>query len=322
MIAGQLRASARSGLRLARHSSLWLTRVVVVALLLAVILVGAAAVLLRQWVLPNINDFRDQVAAAISRAANQRVTIGALEGSWDGLHPRLAIHDLRVYDAAGTERMALATVNGTLSWLSLLGEVRFQTISARQLALEVRRDHSGRFFIAGMPMKQDGGGGGFGDWLLAQQRIDLSDSAFTWVDETLGGVPLALQDVQLQIEKRRGTWYFALRANPPSEAGAPIDLRGQLTRGSFGERLWSGKLYFHMSHVDLAALRQWIALPGQFSTGVGAIEVWATLDASRVKDVMADLALANVRLRLAPKLPYLDLSRMSGRLAWSRHGEI
>jgi uncharacterized protein (TIGR02099 family) len=316
-----VRTSARASLHLAKRGSLWATRMIFGLLALVVFLVVVTAVTTRYWLLPHINDFRNEVAEAISRAANQRVTIGELEGGWEGLRPRLAIRDLRIYDAAGTQRMALAAVDGVVSWTSLLGEVRFETISVRQLAIEVRRDKAGAFFIAGMPVKKDGGKGGFGDWLLEQHRLDLRDSALRWIDEGLGGVPLELREVQIQIEKRRRTWHFAMRSSPPRGVGAPIDLRGELVRGSFGDRAWSGKLYLRMDYVDLASLRQWIGVPAHIANGIGAIEVWSTLETSQVKDVMADVALTGVRLQLGARLAFLDLSRMSGRLAWSKDGK-
>lgn len=311
-------AAPRARLHLARRGSLWVGRAIAILLTLAIVIAAGAVLAVRYWLLPNVDDFRDRVAQAISEAANQRVTIGALRGEWAGLRPRLAIHDLRIYDAGGGERMALESVDGTLSWMSLMGTVRFESIAVRRLGLEVRRDRAGKVFVAGMPIKQDGGRGGFGDWLLEQHRLDMRDSTLTWIDEALGGVPLALQDVQLQIEKRHRSWQFALRALAPQASAQPIDIRGELARSSFGERAWSGKVYMRMDYVDLVSLRQWIALPAQFERGAGAIEVWSTLDASQVKDVMADLSLANVRLRLAARLPFLDLSKMSGRLAWSK----
>ena len=313
-------AAPRSRLHFAWRGSVWAGRIVAIALTLAIVLAGGAVLAVRYWLLPNINDFRDRVAQAISEAANQRVTIGALQGEWAGLRPRLAIRDLRIYDAAGAERMALESVDGTLSWMSVLGTVRFDSIAVRRLGIEVRRDRAGSVFVAGMPVKQDGGRGGFGDWLLEQHRLDMRDSTLTWIDEGLGGVPLALQEVQLQIEKRHRSWQFALRSSAPQASSQPIDIRGELARGSFGERAWSGKVYLRMAYVDLVSLRQWVALPAQVERGAGAIEVWSTLDASQVKDVMADLSLANVRLRLAARLPFLDLSSMSGRLAWSKDG--
>jgi uncharacterized protein YhdP len=50
---------------------------------------------LRFWLLPQIESYRGHVVAALTRAVGQPVTIGALRADWDGLHPHLAVSDLR-----------------------------------------------------------------------------------------------------------------------------------------------------------------------------------------------------------------------------------
>ena len=75
---------------------------------------------LRYWVLPNIEDHRARIGAAISQAAGLPVKIGALETDWAGLRPRLSISDVRVYDRDGREALVLPMVENVVSWRSLL----------------------------------------------------------------------------------------------------------------------------------------------------------------------------------------------------------
>jgi uncharacterized protein (TIGR02099 family) len=295
----------------------WLYRFFTVTLLVGSIALGTSALLVRYWLLPNVDQYRSEIAGAISRAARQRITIGGLEGHWEGLRPRLTIRDLRVFDAAGAERLALASVEGTLAWSSLFGEVRFHALDLHRLALEVRRDPEGLFHIAGIPLQQGGSDGGFGDWLLEQHRIAVRESSLIWVDETLGGAPLLLADVDLLIDRRLGTWRVGLRAAPPIDVAAPIDLRAELRRARAGPGWhWRGRVYLGLSYADLAALSQWLPLPADTRRGAGGMEMWADLEQSRVVAVMSDVRLSDVSLRLRTHLPYLDLVRLSGRLTW------
>jgi uncharacterized protein (TIGR02099 family) len=289
-----------------------------VALLVTALVLAGAILLLRYWVLPNIGDHRGEIAAAISRAANQRITIGGLEGRWDGFRLRLIIRDLRVHDRTDTERLALAAVDGTLSWASLLGEVRFHSIELDRLALELRRDERGVLHIAGMPLEKGGSEPGFADWLLEQHRIAVRKSSLTWIDETLGGMPLQLSDVDLVVDRRLGGWRVGLLAAPPIDVAAPIDLRADLRRDRLGaEAVWRGRVYLALNYADLAALRNWLPLPPDIERGAGGLEVWGDLDGSRVTDVIADVRLSDVRVRLRTDLPYLELARLAGRLAWT-----
>jgi len=312
--------AARPALRAAKHGSLWLYRGAVWGLLLLGVLVAAAVLLVRYAVLPNIGDYREQIAQAISRAANQRVTIGGVEGEWDGLRPRLVMREVRVYDDPGAERLALGAIDAQLSWTSLLAlEPRFHSIALRELSFEVRRDRDGHFWVAGMPLQQNADQDGFGDWLLEQQMLSVRDASLTWVDETLGGEPLLVRNADLQVRKRIGSWRFALSAEPPADVAGPIDLRGDLARDRRGPGArWSGKLYYKMGYADLSALRRWIAIPFQVLDGTGAVEAWSRIDAGRLRELTADVALTKVRLQLRPDLAELALSRMSGRLTWQQ----
>jgi uncharacterized protein (TIGR02099 family) len=298
-----------------RHGSLWLYRVAILTLVGGTVLAGAAVLLLRYWVLPGVDAYRPQIEAALSRAANERITVGAVEGEWDGIRPRLALREVRVFDRGGVERLALAKVDGTLSWTTLLaGELRFYTIELTGLSVEVRRDRTGGWLIAGMPLTMQGGDSGFGDWLQEQHRIAVRDSALTWVDETLGGIALPLTDVQLEVERRFGAHRFDLRATPPLDVAAPLGLRGELRHP--GPRA-SGSLYLQVGYADLVRLRQWLPLPVDAARGAGALEVSMDLEGGALRSISAQVALSEVSVRLDPDLPPLELSRMSGRLGWA-----
>lgn len=314
----------RRAVRALKHSSLWAYRLCVYSLLAAVLLVGTCVLGLRYWLLPNIDQYSPQISAAISRAAKQRIVIGMIRGDWDGLRPRLELQDVRLYDAAGGERLVLASVDSTLAWASLLAlEPMFHSIELSGLAFEVRRDVQGTLQIAGISL--DGGGeedAGLADWLLRQHRIALHDSQVIWVDETLGGTPLELKQVELQVQRVFRRNRFGLRAVPPLEVASPIDLRGDLDGGTVRDlRQWNGQLYLQIGYADLAALRQWVPLPLRIERGAGGMEVWADLEAGRVHAATADVGLSAVRMRLRADLPELELDRLQGRLAWRTRPE-
>ncbi len=309
----------RRAVRALKHSSLWVYRLCLYSLLAGVLLVASLVLGVRYWLLPNIDQYSPQISAAISRAAKQRIVIGMIRGDWDGLRPRLELQDVRLYDAQGRERLALAAVDSTLSWASLLTfEPLFHSIELTGLSFEVRRDASGALQIAGIAL--GGGGGddaGLADWLLRQRRITLRDSEVTWVDETLGGAPLQLKQVQLEVRRLFRRNRFGLHAVPPLEVASPIDLRGDLDGGTVRDlRQWKGQLYLQIGYADLAALRQWVPLPVQIDRGAGGMEVWLDLEDGQVRAVTADVGLSGVRTRLRANLPDLELERLQGRLAW------
>jgi uncharacterized protein (TIGR02099 family) len=278
----------------------------------------AAALAVRYWVLPNIENYREGIAAAISKAATQRVTIGKISGSWAGIHPELILEDITVFDPAGRPALRLGRIDNSLSWRSLLAlEPRFRSLEIHHPALRIVRDRRGVVSVAGVELKEGEGGIGFSDWLLRQQEIVVRDASITWHDELRGAPPLALRNVGLTLRNDGDQHRFGLRAVPPAELAGPLDLRGDL-RGKSLETLarWSGRLYAKLDGADLAAWRSWVPFPIDVPQGSGALRIWATVDSERLRDLIADVRLANVRTRLAAELPELDLTELAGRIAW------
>jgi uncharacterized protein (TIGR02099 family) len=308
----------RFAFHLFKHGSLWVYRLLTFAVLTAAFLFAVVVLTLRYWVLPHVDEYRERIVDGLSRAIHQRVQIGRIEGDWDGYRPRLILREVGLLDAQGQERLRLEQVDSTLSWLSLFfGELRFNSIELEHVRLEIRRDKTGQLLVAGIPVGQSGGDSGLGDWLLAQHRIVVRDSRLIWVDETLGGVPLELKDVDVQVEQLFWTHRFGVRATPPIEVAAPIDIRGDLLGRSFREPSgWSGQVYFGIAYADLAALRQWVELPMQTTEGSGSLRIWGKLEQGRPHEITADVALSNLRTRLAEEVPELQMSRLRGRLGW------
>ena len=55
---------------------------------------------LRYAVLPNIDMYKGDIERAASRALGGQVTIAAIDASWKGLRPALALRDVRLHDRA------------------------------------------------------------------------------------------------------------------------------------------------------------------------------------------------------------------------------
>jgi uncharacterized protein (TIGR02099 family) len=298
----------------------WLYRLVWLTAVVGSLVFAAAVLLLRYWLLPNIDSYRPLIVHSLSKASGQRLDIAHIEGEWDGLRPRLVLRDLRLLDADGAERLHLQQVDSTIAWLSLVyGELQLYAIELEHLHLDARRTLAGTVEIAGIPVNgnEAGSGGGMGDWLLRQHRIVVRDSEVVWTDEMLSGVPLQLTKVDIRVEQFFGTHRFAVRATPPEKLAMPIDVRGELHGRSF-EHLerWHGRVYAVVGQADFAALRQWVRLPAPLIAATGGVQIWIDIAAGRPSALTADVALSDVRTRLQDDLPELTLTALRGRLGW------
>lgn len=300
-------------------SSLWVYRALTWVVLGAGFVCAVAVLSLRYWLLPNIEQYRDDIARAVSRAANQRITIDKISASWKGLRPELILENVVVFDGAGKPALELSRIDSTLSWLSLTAlEPRFRSLSFDQPVVNIRRDARGKIWVGGIELpREPEEGGGVADWLLRQRDIRVREATISWLDEMRGAPPLDLKHVQLRIENRGKRHRFGFHALAPEHLAGPLDVRGDLRGGTVAALSeWNGKLFLEVDYADIAAWRSWVLFPIEFPRGAGALRAWLGFSQRQLTELTADVQLAGVRTRLAKDLPELDLTALSGRIAW------
>jgi uncharacterized protein YhdP len=283
--------------------------------------------LLRYWLLPDIERYRPLIAAAISQVAGQQISIERIEANWDGVRPYLQLLGVHVHDRYGTPVLILTELDGTVSWRSLLyGELRFREIRIERPVLIVRRDAEGVIHIAGVTIDQEEADNSFLDWLLRQRKLSINDADVYWLDEPRTAPALYLKKVSLLMRNQEGHHRFGLRVTPPEEVAAPMDIRGDFTGESVNALdQWRGRLFAQLDHVDLAILQTWLSFPEglEFEHGSGAFRTWMGIDDESVVYWRADVNLHETRMHWAKDLPRLDLEHVRGRVGWkkSNHAE-
>jgi uncharacterized protein YhdP len=221
---------------------------------------AAVVLALRFWILPQIEEHPEAIAAVISRNIGQRVSIGSVDSGWQRLRPYLDLTDVRLYDQAGRVALSLPAVSCILSWDSLaFGALRFDSLSLDKPDLNIRRDNAGTIYVAGVRLDREDAGGGFSDWLLAQREVIIRDAHVSWEDELRRAPLLSLADLNFVMRNSGSHHRFALRAQPPRELAAALDIRGDLEGSTFEQlQAWNGRLYAELGYTDLAAWRAWI----------------------------------------------------------------
>ncbi len=282
-------------------------------------IVGGVFLFAREVAAPHIGDYREEIAAAASRAMGLPVTIDALSADWPGLRPRLHLRGVTVRDGEGRPALELARVDATLSLKSLLLRTpHFHRLDVYSPALALRRERDGGLVAAGLRIAAGPDGGGFLEWVLAQQQIAIHGAALTWNDDYRAAPELRLEQVDFLLDRGFRAHRFALRAQPPENLASALDLRGELARLSSPNPLHSkGKLYVDLKHADLGGWLPWVDYPLPLK-GDGGVRMWLDLDGAAQTAVTADVALEAVSARLGENLPELGLSRLHGRVAASR----
>ncbi len=299
----------------------WLMRLMLWIGALLVCAGGALALVLEYRVLPDIERYHADIAAAASAAIGRPVTISRIEADWNGWRPRLLLSDVNVLDERGRGALKLPHVSNTLAWTTLLaGELRFYSLELDQPELLIRRDRQGRVHIAGM---QPGGeeeaqaDAAEADWVLHQSRIAVHGGRIVWQDELRGAPSAAFSRVELAFDNRRGKHRFAVQADFGQQHAAHLEVQGDLRGDSFGDFSdWQGELYAQLDHFDLRDWKKWLPLSDTLMDGEGAVRLWLQVEQGRVARADVDAALQNVQARLGEGLPLLDLRRLDGRIGW------
>jgi uncharacterized protein (TIGR02099 family) len=277
---------------------------------------------LRYVVLPNIDHYKGDIERAASHAVGNQVTISRVYASWSGFRPSLFLGDVVLHDQQGRAALTLPSVSATLSWWSLAAaDVRFHALELNRPDLSVTRDADGKLYVAGIfidPNKPSDGKGL--DWLLTQREIVIHEGRLQWTDRQRAAPPLALENFKLVLRNNWLHHQFSLRATPPAQLAAPLDVRADFTHPAFGARvsnvsMWKGEVYADVRNTDLLAWKPWIDYPFELSKGSGSLRAWVGVDQSRLTGFTADVGLNDITAVLGKELPLLDLQQMSGRIA-------
>lgn len=308
----------KRSLYLAWRSLGWLTRAALLAALAAGFLFSVLVLALRYAVLPNVEQYREPIARAVSEVLGERVSIGRIATHWDGARPHLVLGEVVIQGRDGRPALTLGQIENSLSWWTLVtGRLQFHTIEITAPDLDVRRDAAGLLYVAGIPLREAPGDRGFADWLLEQRRIVVRDARLRWLDELRGAPLLTLESVSLRIENTGRRHRFGLRATPAGGLAGTLDLRGDFSgEGVSGLAGWSGEAYADLQYADLGAWRAWLPYPVDLSRGIGAVRLWVDFEGTALREATADLRLRDVKARLRADRPELELAGLQGRISW------
>lgn len=306
-------------------------------LLLAGLLLVAWLVL--HWaILPRVDGMRPWLEREATKALGVPLRIGSLKAESGGWMPALELRDVQLFDRTGPgarEALRLPRVTAVLSWQSLLvWQPRFAQLLIDAPEVEIRRDRTGRLFIAGLDVEgaekaeASGAGDAWEDWLFSQPELWVRNGRLRWLDERRAAkqdqaaASLELDGVNLLLRNGLQRHQFRFDATPPAAWGERFSLRGQFRQqllkrpGDLSH--WRGELFMDLPRADLRELRRHVDLPFDLREGDGAVRAWVDVQAGQPTAATADLGLRAVRLRLLDGAPELQLDKIEGRVEFSR----
>ncbi len=285
------------------------------------------------FIVPRIGDYREVMQQQASRVMGVRVDIGSIRTHGGWLVPWFEVDDMVLFDREGREALRLPRVIAAVSPLSaLFGQ--FEQLDIENPELEIRRDAQGHVWVAGLDTSAAGDGSGT-DWFFSQPAFVVRQGVVHWRDDSravtaqANAPVLTLQGVDVSVKNHWFQHALRVEATPPEAFGQRLSVLGkfyQLPWQRAGDTSqWSGELFADLPYVDLAALRQWVAMDKGLSLqeGRGAVRVWTDVQKGQAMGVTADVALDAVAARLGTDLLPLSLRHVHGRVGAQRQdGEV
>ncbi len=299
------------------------------ALVVAFFTFGLLFLVTRYALLPGADQARPWLEREASSALGRPVKIGRIDAGWRGFSPSLTLADVRILASDGQTRLLLPQLEATISWWSVpRGGLRLTSLAVLEPELTVQRLAAGRWQIAGFTVDPAAHGSDDGralDWLLDQHNVAIRGARITYVDASAEiGPPLVLQLADVSLVLRRGltSHQFALQARPPTDYAGVVDVRGAFDypwseRGS-NLALWTGRVFAQTEFADLARLdaaTRLLPAGVEVARAQGALRAWLDFENLQSTRFVADLALADVSVRLASDLEPLQLASVQGRVA-------
>ncbi|MGL4316440.1 MAG: YhdP family protein [Pseudomonas sp.] len=182
-----------------------LLRTVLGLFALVLVLTALYASLGRQLI-PLVAEYRTEVETKAREALGMPLSIGSLEGGWEGLAPLLTVHDLMLGEGSSAVRLDQVRLVPDVLGSLLARQPRLANLQVEGLQLSVRQDEQGHWAVEGLPVRQ------------TQQPLD--------VQQLLQRLPmleeLSLLDSQLTLEP--------FEQKPLSLTYASFTLRSSTTR--------------------------------------------------------------------------------------------
>ena len=295
----------------------------------------AWALLLLAWallhwaILPHIDEWRPRLEREASKSLGIQVRIGNIAVTSGGWIPALELREVQLLDPQGRQALLLPRVAAALSARSLLAfELRFEQLLIDSPQMEIRRDRSGRIFVAGLSVDDSGGQASTGlaeewtDWFFKQREFAILNGRIRWVDDQREAPPLELSELKLVLRNGLRQHSIRLDATPPTAWGQRFSLQGKFNQSLLHRagdwKFWSGQLYADLPRADLRELRRHIDLPFELSEGDGALRAWIDFKNGSPFSATVDMGLRAVKLRLGSKASELDLTNIEGRLQLQR----
>ncbi|MEL0130959.1 MAG: hypothetical protein VW880_06050, partial [Betaproteobacteria bacterium] len=117
----------------------------------ACVVASVVVLTVKFYLVPNLDQFREQIEAVVVESSGQPLTFEEIEASWSGLNPVFRLSNVRLRDESRENNFSFSELYVEISSLSLLkGEVELLAFRFLKPEILVVRNRGGGVSIAGI----------------------------------------------------------------------------------------------------------------------------------------------------------------------------
>lgn len=280
----------------------------------------------------QIDNYRDDITRLSSTYLGVHVEAEKITGGFSKFWPTLTLEKVRFAQTGGGASLELPKIEARFSWSSLWAlSPRFQTLQVISPSLSIHRTGEYVYNIAGWTVDfsrngvdntPNSGTTKFYQWLLSQTKLSLIDGDIIYRDDIdPENEDIHLTNIQFLFEQHLLDWRLGFRARLLKETGEEnIHIVGNVEKNFFHKATdpftWKGNFYAKTDFIDVARLVKSLKLPLALSSGTGAIELWSKFQEGCLTDLISDIDIQGVNLKLPNALEPLDIARLATRFIY------
>ncbi|MBU3559774.1 TIGR02099 family protein [Polynucleobacter sp. Nonnen-W13] len=215
---------------------------------------------------PQIEKSKPTIEHLISARLGTNVTMDDVQVSWTGIRPNFVIQGLRFNNAStSTPPLLIENISGQLSWLSFYYLAPyFHEITIDQAQLYAQRDAKGIVSIAGIPIQGNADNFSTGNWLLAQNNIQVNNAKIYWEDQQSRRLKTAIDIQSFRLINGIRSHEGQLITKTPWSP-SPIKLEADFVHHLGGQagnwRDWVGSVSWDFADLRLSQISKDLSLP-------------------------------------------------------------
>ena len=231
---------------------------------LALFVIGHFGIRFILW--PQIEKSKASVERLISARIGADVTMDDLRVSWIGIRPEFEIDGLRFNNPDKSKPfLQIEKIRGELSWNSFYYLAPyFHELNFENAEIYAQRDNKGIISVAGIPIHGNSDDHGLENWLLSQDKINVSNIKLFWTDKLDKKLATSIEIQNLELSNGIRSHQASLKTTTPWTSG-PLEIKGDFVHHLGGQagnwRDWIGTISWNVADLNLSQIATEFSLP-------------------------------------------------------------